>query len=212
MTHDYSYYVTEGKKLLHAVEVHQALISYYASLVVTIKHGGRSKGYTLSDYARDIGMHRKTLSEWSLTYRNVISKLDVELSEITQRDWQIATRVSNLLRDEKRQIQEASGQQRKKGRGWNFQVLIPSERVRDLFNAERNGRSAQAEINGYCDTVISIKNKLRRMEMSSVSHASLMRLKKNLDEASNEITNYLMNNKGVSMKELTGDVCATTLN
>jgi DNA-binding XRE family transcriptional regulator len=199
----YQDYVREGKKIVHAREVYQATLAWMALQVVTIKHGGRGyTHYTLTEYARDIGVHRKTLNEWTHVYRNVIQRLDLDPSKVTSDQWRIATRVSNLLRDEKRQIQEASGQKRRKGRGWNFNVLIPQERIRDLFNAEMNGRSAQAEINGFCDSIIHIKNKLRRMELSTVSDVSLRSLKKNLDEASSEIINYLLNHKGVSMAQL----------
>ncbi len=205
MRKTYDFYVKEGKKLLHATYTHQATIAYYASCVCDISHGGRSGSkYTLTQYANDIGMHRKTLSEWSVTYRNVIQKLELDPSDITKDQWFVATRVSNLLRDEKRQIQAESGLQRRKGRGWSFNVHIPVDRVRDLFSAEMNGRTAQSEINGYCDTVINIKNKLRRMEMSSVSEVSIRSLKMSLDEASSELTNYLMNNKGATMAELQG--------
>lgn len=202
MTHSYEYYVKEGKKLLHATEVYQVMIAYYASCVCEIKHGGKSKGYTLSQYAEDIGMHRKTLSDWSYTYRHVIEKLGMDPSNVTQEEWSVAKRVSSLLRNEKKAIQDASGMKRRKGRGWNFSVLIPGERVRDMFNAESMGRSAQSKIHSYTDTVIGMKNMLRRMHLDSVSTASLRSLKKNLDEASSELTTYLLENKGVSIHAL----------
>lgn len=199
----YEFYVKEGKKLLHAVEVHQAMIGYYATCVCEILHGGKKKSrYTIKEYAEDIGVHQKTLNEWTHVHRNVISKLQMDPSDITSDQWKIACRVSNLLRAEKRAIQEASGQSRRKGRGWNFSVLIPPERIRDLFNAEERGKSAQSQIHDFTDQIIRMKNTLRRMELSSVSHASLTSLKKNLDEASNEVTNYLLNNKGVTMTQL----------
>ena len=209
MSHSYEYYVKQGKKLLHAVDVHQCTLAYYTTLVCEISHGGKSNSkYTLGDYARDLGINRRTLSGWSLIYRNVIAKLEMDPSDVTQKEWEIARRVSNVLINEKRAIQEASGQQRKKGRGWNFNVLMPKERVRDLFNAEALGRSAQSEIHGFTDTVIYIKNKLRRMDMSQVSTASIQSLKKNLDEASSELTDYLMEHKGVSLSSLQeGYIC-----
>lgn len=209
MKHDYNFYVREGRKLLHARECYQAVIAFYASQVCTIVHGGKQGKnlYCLSDYAKDLGINKRTLSGWSMTYRTVIQRLEMDLSKITEDDWKVASRVSAIIRDEKRQIQEASGMKRKKGRGWNITGFIPTDRVRDLFNAEKNGRSAQAAVNGWTDTTIFIKNKLRQADLSSVSEVSLRSLKMNLDEASSEITNYLMNNKGVALSDIAGEAC-----
>jgi hypothetical protein len=201
MNHSYDYYVTEGKKLLHAVETHQVLIAHYALQVCELIHGGkqgRSK-YTLKDYACDIGMHHKTLNEWTHVYRNVIQKLNIELSEVTSEDWRIASRVSNIVRSEKRALQEQMGLKRKKGRGWDIKVQVPTERIRDLFTMNRNGRSPEQDFCNWLDTVIHIKNKLRRADLTSISEASLRSMKMNLEEASSEITNHLIGNRGVSM-------------
>ena len=55
-------YVLLAKQEIKAIEGHQIRICEYADAACTIRHGGRSNGYyTLTDFARDIGLPTKTL-------------------------------------------------------------------------------------------------------------------------------------------------------
>lgn len=198
----YEDYVREGRKLLSAVNCYQCMIGYYATMVCDLSHGGRKiRGqYTVKKYAQDIGMHPKTLSEWIGTYRNVIEKLSIEPTDVTQADWTLAQRVHALLKNEKRHTQELLELQGKKNKGWR--KLMPVDRVRELWAQNRDGRCTQLAIDGYTDAVIGIKNKLRTLPLDNCSEVSIMALKKNLDDASGIITNYMMDHKNISMTKL----------
>ncbi len=202
---EYLYYVKEGRKLLHAIETHQAVIGYYASCVCTIKHGGKTSDefYTLTDYAADLGINRRTLSHWSIIYRTVIEKLGLDPLDVTQDDWSIAKRVSNILVNEKRAYQEQSGLQRRKGRGWPMSVTFPVEHVKRLFEENRKAPSVQSQFDTILDSTIYMKNKIRKMDLTQINQASLMSMRMNLEQALNEVTNHLINT-GVSMAHFSG--------
>lgn len=183
----YDQYVKMGRDLVSQVKCHQAQIAYYATKVCEIKHGGktRSSVYTLGKYAADIGVNRKTLSEWVSIYRNVIVKIDLDAEKVTQKDWTVATRVQKLFKDEKQTVQAIMGIPHAKNRGVR-QDMSPAK-VKDLFKQSYNGPNMQSEVYAWNDSIITIKNKIASRDLSGVSLSSLISLKENLDKASEHL-------------------------
>lgn len=200
--HSYEDYVVMGKRILSSLRLHQVHIAYFATQVCQISHGGAigRKLYTIQDYAKDIGMNRKTLSAWVSIYRSVITKVEIELNDVTIQDWTVATRVHALLKDEKKAINDAMGMVRAKEKGWK--VNASHERIKSLFELCKKQRPVEAEVNSWTDSVIGIKNKIKRRDLNSVPLESLILLKKHLDGASENLVNYLMNDRGMSLGEL----------
>lgn len=197
----YEDYVRMGRQVLASVRVHQVHIAYFATQVCQIKHGGKERGlYTLAMYSKDIGMNRKTLSGWVSIYRSVIEKLDIDLNEFTPSDFSAATRVHSLLKNEKQAINNALGTIKVKDKGWKIQT--PKDKVKELFNRFKKERPVELEVHGWTDTIIGIKNKLIKKDLAPVSTESLLLIKKNLDQSSHYITEYLMESRGLSLKEL----------
>lgn len=198
----YREYVRLGKEMLSTVRCYQVQIAFYATQVCTINHGGPvgRQLYTLTDYANDIGVNRKTLSQWTLVYRCVIEKLDIDLNDVTVHDWDVATKVLNHLKSEKQAINEAIGTIKAKDKGWK--INTPKAKIRGMFNRFQKGRPVEAEVHSWTDAVIGIKNKLNNKDLSRASTDSLMLLKKNLDKASENITNYLIDDRSVPMEQL----------
>lgn len=193
---EYEQYVKMGRDLVGQIECYQAQIAFYATKVCEIKHGGRTRStvYTLSKYATDIGINRKTLSEWVAVYRNVIQKLGKEAKEVTSKDWSVANRVQNLLKDEKRTVQTIMGVKGAKTHGYKQEVS--AERIKDLFKQNYDGPSFQKELYAWNDYIVFIKNKLVGRDLSQVSTSSLLSLKENLDAASDTILRHLTNTPG----------------
>lgn len=198
----YQDYVNLGRDLLKSVTCYQVHIAYFATQICTIRHGGRSNGYyTLKDYARDIGMNGKTLSEWVIVYKGVISKLGIDLDEITAKDWEVANRVINILKNEKRAINELSGKVQSKDKGWR--ASFSADKIKDLFKQNYDKRSIQIDIMNWTDYMVFIKNRLISRDLSEASTSSLLSLKENMDKASDVILDHLMNKRKESLTELT---------
>lgn len=195
----YAEYVRLGRKMLATVQVHQVYIAFFATEVCQISHGGAvgRKLYTLKDYARDIGMNNKTLSEWVNTYRVVIQKLGMDINEVTIKDWTAASRVLELLKAEKRVINAEAGTPKVKDNGWKLNA--PKKLIKDLFNQNYDRANLQFDIHRWTDSVIFIKNKLIARDLSECSTSSLLSLKENLDKASDTILDHLMNKRNVDL-------------
>jgi hypothetical protein len=202
----YEQYVEMGKKIIGDMKCYQAQVAYYATKVCEIKHGGRvrSTTYTLTKYAADIGVHKKTLSEWVSVYRNVISKLDKEVSKITPKDWTVANRVQNLLNEEKKTIQHIMGTSGKKERGTRKDVS--PKRVRDLFNKNYDSNTFQNDIYNWNNQIIFMKNKIVTRDLGEVSVGSLISLKENIDAISDMILRQLLK---PSYQKVSQDVVAS---
>lgn len=200
MSHTYSHYVTEGRKLLEAVEVHQCMIGFFATQVCTLKHGGRTPQgrYTLQKYAADIGANRKTLSQWVATYRDVIEALGMDPSKVTGPEWSLAQETQRLLRKRKRAIQDQLGIKRAKGRGWEVRAEVPVSEVRDLYDQARKGRTPESLIHGYTDTLLYMRGKIRGMDLGEVPVEALKMYRDVINELSTEVTQHLLHGRSIT--------------
>ena len=70
--------VNESKEILQAKERNQILIAKKAISVCVITHGGdvNKSTYTLTRFAKEIGINSSTLQEWVRVFNNVYTKLD----------------------------------------------------------------------------------------------------------------------------------------
>lgn len=155
----------------------------------------------MTDYARDIGINRKTLSAWVSVYKCVIEKLDVDLNEVSVKEWEIANKVHAILKNEKQAINASLGKERAKDKGWKIQT--PASKIKDMFEKYKSGqRPIEAKIHSWTDTIIFIKNKLATENLHGVSVEGLMLLKKNIDQASYHVTEHLLEHRGMDIGEL----------
>lgn len=196
----YDQYVKMGKDLVNQIGCYQAQIAYYATQVCTIKHGGITKDttYTLTKYAKDIGVKSKTLSEWVSVYKNVITKLNMDPEKVTKKDWSVANKVQNMFNEEKRIEQAMLGISGSKNKG--VRKNMSPEIVKDLFNQNYNKNSFQSEIYEWDKYVIFIKNKLTARDLNEASVSSLINLKENLDKASEVLLRHISNPKKSTKK------------
>lgn len=95
MSKKYLELVEEAKKLIHEHELIPLKIAKIAMEVCTIRHGGRATYYTLTDFANDTGISRKTLSSWVITYRVVAAKIPEKIK--TDADWARAVKIGVSL-------------------------------------------------------------------------------------------------------------------
>ncbi len=189
----YADYVSLGRELLRQVRCYQVQIAFYATRVCEIRHGGISRDiYTLKRYAQDIGVGHKTLQSWVQIYRNVVSKLDIDIKDIGEAEWGIASRVNNLLKFEKTLCNANDGTPGRKRNGTGYRQRLGKTRIRRLYRLNLKGPTLQNSVYTWTETIIVIKNKIRNMDMDEVSPESLTFLKGALDAASGSITEYLI--------------------
>ena len=104
----YNQLVDEAKSLITTRDLMALKIAKMAVLACTIRHGGVSNTlYTLTDFAKDIGMSYKTLSNWTIIYRMVASKIENHIK--SNEDWNKARDISNKLITERTLNRKASG-------------------------------------------------------------------------------------------------------
>lgn len=189
-TETYNNYVKMAKDLLHQIECHQVQISYYATKVCEIRHGGKSDQiYTLSKFAKDIGLTVKTLQNWVQVYRNVIQKIDMDVDKVTAKDWQIASRVNNLLTKQRAITNATAG---KTGSRYAYKQSVPKATIKNMFKDNSSGRpSMQVSVLEWRDSAIAIRNKLTASDLSGVSASSLIALKEALDQASENCLRHI---------------------
>lgn len=109
---NYNQCVEYGKRLLDDVREAQIELCRLAMTVVTISNGGigSKKFYTISDFAKDIGMKKNTLSKWLEVYNDVYSKFD-EVGN-PKEAWQLAKKINKNLKHERQMINKELDQPR----------------------------------------------------------------------------------------------------
>lgn len=187
---DYNNYVNLAKKELKAVEGHQIRICEYAMKVCQIRHGGRSNGYyTITDFASDIGMESKTLSNWLLTYRNVVQKLDKPIS--TQKEWVAAKRVENVLREER--IVKNRIADKPVGSSYASKIPVSKERIQNIYSRIESGeeRPFEAEFAQMLRSAKHALSLLQKRELGIIDDDQLEYLMTVIDESSEILNNYV---------------------
>lgn len=189
----YEELVELAKKEIIAIEGHEIRICELAMQVVTIRHGGRSNGYyTVTDFAKDIGMSHKTLQNWLLTYRNVVMKLDKKIS--TSKEFKNARKVEEYLRTERTLKNQIA--QKPPGTRHAYNSPVPEEKVRSIYKTLEHGdKPFEGEFAGMIRGAKHIKHLLTTRDLRIIPDDQLLQLMTILDEASELINIYLTNKK-----------------
>ena len=187
-------YVTMGKELVHRMDVYQARIAFYACRVCQIRHGGRSdKYYTVSDYAHALGLNRKSVQQWTLTYRNVIQKLNIPLDQITKEVWRTANRVNDNLTWKNRQDNMDNGTNRK---SMKYKKETPVEVIGKMFQEESGQEpSFVSEIRVWTCSIRNMKNTITKRDLALAHPGNLIELMGMLDFISDHINDFLSKKK-----------------
>ena len=186
----YDDYVRAGRALIKNIVCHQARIAYYSIKICTIRHGGISKGvYTISDYASDIGMNKKTLQEWTLVYRRVIQHLDKKLEDITEKDWKVASRVAWIQDQDNRLDNREKGTPRKMVASKPVQKT--PEQIKQVFKENYEEKSFKYEAVDWSRSIMRIKNLLLKRDLSLPDERTLEEIMENCDQMSDHINDYL---------------------
>lgn len=184
----YQEYVNRAKNLLGQIDAYQAKIAQMAMEVCEIRHGGKSDAYyTLTDFANDIGINRKTLSSWVHTYRDVLLKSDIRVP--SDKDWSNALLVSRFLKTEREIINKEDNSS---GSKKAFKKSIPKERVKEIFTKVSNGEFEEIRIiESIYSTSRYFKNVFGNIDFSKCDRKKLLQIMENLDRVSDAINEYL---------------------
>lgn len=188
----YDWYVEASKKIIKSLICQQAVIGFYATKICTIRHGGRSDGfYTLSDFARDIGVHRKTLNEWTAIYRRVIQHLDIDPLKMNQKEWSTARRIAYQIEGDTRHRNKANGTPK----GKSITNLPKREEIRKLFMENSNGPTVKYEVMEWGNRLRTLYSNLSKRDLSLASENDLLEIMKVSDKISDLINDYLTDKK-----------------
>ncbi len=181
----YQDYVDHARKLLSQIESHQAQIAEIALKVCEIRHGGPSEGvYTLSRFADDIGLERRTLSNWVALYRDIILKAGIK--KPTPEEWAAARITGRILKNEATVANKRDGQAKSKGaRASDQEILKLFEKVqgderKNLIRFERLYTAAKNN-NHLIETIdLNLFEKERIISVKSYLEESLNLLNSHL--------------------------------
>jgi hypothetical protein len=189
----YDWYVNASKNIIKNLVCQQAVIGFYATKVCTIRHGGISNGYyTITDFAKDIGLNRKTLSEWVAIYRRVIQHLDIDPLKMTNKQWSSARRIAYKIDGETRQ----SNIKAKTPKGKSLTNLPKREEIKKLFNEDyENGPSVKYEVSEWNGRLRTIYSKLQLRDLSLSSEDELLEIMNVCDNISDLINDFLTSKK-----------------
>jgi len=191
----YTTYVDMGKKLVEKISAHKVQVCKYALAVCEIRNGGPSDDYyTLGNYADDIGIKRKTLTNWVEIYRSVVVKLGKDIK--TNEDWQSARTAHESLRLETT-IENKKDLTKNKRRTMD----LPKEKVQQKYDEINNGKKPVAlEIHRCTKSAKTILHTVKERDLSEIEDKTLTYLMETLDNASDLINDYLtekLRNKAV---------------
>lgn len=194
-TLEFKDYVSMGRDLLNKVECYQARIAFYALQVCTIRHGGHSDGfYTLKDYAKALNMNPKTLSGWTLAYRNVIEKLGMPLESIDKKVWKAVNRTNDNIAWAHRSDNRDGGKKKMA----RYKAQIPDEKVKAFFQKEYEAvdePSFASELRGWMHSCRQMKNNLAKRDLSLAHEGDLIELSRMLSDSNVIINKFLMTKK-----------------
>ncbi len=190
----YADYVSMGKEIVKRVDVYQARLAFYACRVCQIRHGGHSDGYyTITDYANDLGINKKSLQQWTLTYRNVIQKLEIPLDKITKDVWRTANRVNDNLTWKNRLENKEDGTPRKR---LGHKPNMPKEKIQKMYDEEEGEEpSFISELRVWTCSIRNIKNTITKRDLNLAHEGNLLELMNMMDEISDKINAFLTKKK-----------------
>lgn len=182
---DYLKIVKRCKFLVESIECYQLEIAYHAFNVCDIKHGGKSAGlYTITRFAKDIGLNKKTVSMWVNIYKNIILKLDKDFYSLTRKDWEVASKVDDRIRQEIRAFNLINKTIGKK----NNSRFYDKNKVKDLFGVIYDKGDFEAQLLSFNRYLIHTKKQLLSKDLSGINKATLA----SISESCREINDYII--------------------
>lgn len=160
--------------------------------VCEIRHGGRSdKYYTMSDFADDIGVNRKTLQQWVHTYRDILLKCD--LGEPTPKQWADAAKVEKLLKNTRTIDNKLAG---KSGTRHSYRKDIPRSTIRQLFKEVSEDKdNTLFKVNRGLNQAKHVRSIIKTIDMNKIDPKFLESMMEILDETSDMINDFLTNKR-----------------
>lgn len=184
--------VVKARLYLDEVKVYQLNICELAMTVVTITNGGlgSEKYYTITDFARDIGMKKNTLSKWLEIYNDVYSKLDQVGNE--KELWQVSKKINKQLKHERTEINKSAG---RTNSHFGKKVQDTSkDRIQDLEKLI-NEKPFMSEFRQAMQQAIHMDNLFDRRDLNIITDSELLRLSITLNRISSKINNHLRDNE-----------------
>lgn len=144
MSKKYDALVVEAKRLLKNAEACKYRVAQMALEVCDIRHGGRSEGYyTITDFARDIKIKRRTLARWVHIYRDVLLRTGIK--NPTPGQWASAYKVSKAI---KAQVTVDNRTKNRVGSKAHKFDRIPNRLIKGAFkivNAKKDSQEVRQE-------------------------------------------------------------------
>lgn len=160
--------IKRAKALLQQREETKWEICRLAMEVCDIHRGGhrvakgKKKPYTLYDFADDIGMHGKTLSNWVLNYKRVVLKLEINTEAIPPAAK--STFSGAVERTRKRTKPDDS-----------------KTKVRKVFDEEYSGRTKEARnLDSYVNMTSNLIHFIETANLKKLNKAKIGELKENI--------------------------------
>ena len=190
----YEDYVLMGKELLQKIDCYQARIAFYACQVCTIRHGGISGGYyTIKDFAKSLGLNAHTLSNWTLIYRNVLMRLDIDIQDVDKSTWARAGRTNEMLLWNNRRDNIDKGTPKANSQ---FKDVIPLKDLRQVYKDEGDDQpNFNSELRRWISFNMMVKNNIKKRDLNIANDNDLLELMRYLDSASDTINDYLTKKK-----------------
>ncbi|MDD0853028.1 hypothetical protein HBN50_07965 [Halobacteriovorax sp. GB3] len=192
MSITYQEYVKGAKELLSQIDSYQYKIAEMAMAVCQIRHGGRSEGYyTLTEFSNDIGMNRKTLSEWVHAYRDICLKIDLRTP--TQEEWSKANKVSRLLKSELATEKSNNNTQKSKS---NSRKDVSKERIQKIYNEITNDPfDTISKFERIYESTLFASKTINKIDLHKISNQKLRRTLKNIVSIKEQLEQFLSKEK-----------------
>lgn len=200
----YNNFVAFGKTLVKKLDniknhkvAHQSQIARYAIAICDIRHGGTTteQYYTITEYARDIGLPQSTVSHWVCMYRDILLKIGI--SEPTRGEWTKSRKVLELLKREYINADITNPDQKRFDK--KFKDSIPRKEVQGLFD----GIVKDPFVFGVLDATNSakqIRKLLIKSDLSVVQDKRLIELMNILNDSKEFINGYLVRSNSEQIK------------
>lgn len=185
---NYQDYVNAAKELIKRIDSYQAKIAEYAIKVCEIRHGGRSDGYyTLTDFAQDVGISNKRLSEWVDIYK---VSLKVGIQNPTKQQWTNISKLRDLERMGINSSNKKNGTPRKK-----IRLAVDANTLKEKLKKIESGTCKEFEFYKFYKFVQNNKNLFLKIKLNEIEDNSILALMNNLDEMSDYLNEYLTRKK-----------------
>lgn len=185
----YAEYVAEAKDIREQLACYQARIAEIVLKVCEIRHGGKSDAYyTMTDFAKDTGFNKRTLSEWVHIYKHILLKVGV--SKPTPQEWTTAAYAARSMKNSLIVDNATNGKS-----GMKRQEL-PEDEVKKIYEAiQSDDSNSLVKLDRIFKDSKYIANTVEVIDLSIFTKEKLITIMNCLDSASDFINDYLTREK-----------------